>query len=133
MPSPKSGQAPSPVPPAPPKTANEAATANPGSTPSSQAQPNPRQKTQLSGASYKPHKPPETEEQKKQKPAWIEIELVDEADQPVSGECYRITLPDGSVAEGSLDEKGFARIEGITPGNCQVTFPNLDESAWTQA
>jgi hypothetical protein len=44
--------------------------------------------------------------------------------------AYRITLPDGSVAEGTLDENGFARVEGIVPGTCQITFPSLDKEAW---
>jgi hypothetical protein len=61
---------------------------------------------------------------------WIEIELVDEENQPVPGEKYRIDLPDGSVVEGNLDSKGKARREGIKPGTCKVTFPNLDKEAW---
>jgi hypothetical protein len=41
-------------------------------------------------------------------------------------------LPDGqTLAEGTLDEKGFARVEGVDPGSCKVTFPNLDKSAWS--
>ena len=35
-----------------------------------------------------------------------------------------------SVAEGTLDDKGFARVDGIDPGNCQITFPNLDQDTW---
>lgn len=62
---------------------------------------------------------------------WIEIELLDEGGSPVPGEPYRITLPDGStVADGTLDEKGHARVENIDPGSCKVTFPNLDQDAW---
>jgi hypothetical protein len=61
---------------------------------------------------------------------WIEIELVDEENQSVPGEKYRIELPDGSVVEGSLDSQGRARCEGIAPGNCKITFPNLDKEAW---
>jgi type VI secretion system secreted protein VgrG len=68
--------------------------------------------------------------QNQQKTHWIEIELVDEDGKPVPGETYAITLPDGSVASGSLDEKGKARVEGIDPGTCKVTFPNLDKEAW---
>jgi hypothetical protein len=65
------------------------------------------------------------------KPHWIEIKLVDTEGNPVPGEKYKITLPDGStVAEGTLDGKGFARVDGIDPGTCKVTFPNLDESVW---
>ena len=62
------------------------------------------------------------------KPSWIEIQLVDEEDNPVAGERYRVTLPDGeTVAEGALDENGLARVEGIDPGICQITFPDLDQ------
>ena len=39
-------------------------------------------------------------------------------------------MPDGSVTTGSLDEKGFARVDGIDPGQVQITFPELDKEAW---
>jgi type VI secretion system secreted protein VgrG len=62
---------------------------------------------------------------------WIEIELVDEADQPVPGEKYEIAMPDQTVKKGTLDEKGWARVDGIKdPGQCKITFPNLDREAW---
>ena len=66
---------------------------------------------------------------------WIEIELVDEDDKPVPGVRYEVTMPDGEqVASGTLDENGFARIGGIRePGDCTITFPDLDESAWERA
>jgi hypothetical protein len=32
---------------------------------------------------------------------------------------------------GTLDENGFARVEGIDPGQCKVTFPDLDKDAWS--
>jgi type VI secretion system secreted protein VgrG len=67
----------------------------------------------------------------KDKTHWIEIELLDEAGKPVAGEPYKITLPDGTtVADGTLDDKGRARVSNIDPGSCQVTFPNLDQEAW---
>jgi hypothetical protein len=37
------------------------------------------------------------------------------------------------VADGTLDEKGFARVEGFEPGQCEITFPELDEEAWKDA
>lgn len=64
---------------------------------------------------------------------WIEIELVDEENQPVPGERYRIEPPGGDPVEGSLDSKGFARVEGIKRGNCKITFPDLDEEVWKRA
>src|SRR5881227_2766391 len=86
-----------------------------------------------SAASNAPTHDPNSPEAKK-KPHWIEINLVDEEGQPVPGEPYVITLPDGStVADGTLDQKGFARVDGIDPGTCKVTFPNLDKEAWDKA
>lgn len=62
---------------------------------------------------------------------WIEIELVDEANKPVPSEKYEITMPDKTVKEGTLDEKGWARVDGIKDaGQCKITFPNLDKEAW---
>jgi type VI secretion system secreted protein VgrG len=83
-----------------------------------------------SAASNAPTHDPNSEENQN-KPHWIEIELVDEAGQPVVGEPYQVTLPDGTtVADGTLDEKGRARVQNIDTGTCKVTFPNLDKEAW---
>jgi len=64
------------------------------------------------------------------KKTWFEVKLEDAAGQPVAGEAYKVTLPDGTVSEGTLDDKGMARVEGIDPGSCQVTFPNMDKTVW---
>ena len=64
---------------------------------------------------------------------WIEIRLIGEDDKPIPGERYRLELTDGSTREGRLDDKGQARVDGIDPGNCTVTFPALDEEAWVRA
>ena len=67
----------------------------------------------------------------KKKKSWIEIELVDHNGKPVPGEPYRITLPDGATAaEGTVDDKGRARVDGIDPGTCKVTFPKRDKQCW---
>jgi type VI secretion system secreted protein VgrG len=81
--------------------------------------------TQSCGAPSTPDTPVSPE-----KTHWIAIELVDELGKHVPYEDYRITLPDGTVIEDSLDKKGRAKITGIAPGNCQVTFPNLDKDVW---
>lgn len=61
---------------------------------------------------------------------WIEIMLVDDEGQPVAGEPFVLVKPDGSKVEGALDAKGRFRIDGIDPGNCEVTFPELHEHGW---
>jgi len=80
-----------------------------------------------------PHKAPkdQTEEEKEEKTSWIEIELLDEEDNPVPGEKYEIELPDGTLAKGSLDGNGFARVDGVKEGECKVSFPELDQEDWS--
>lgn len=73
------------------------------------------------------------DEENEDKTHWIEVELIDESDAPVSGETVSIKLPDGSVAEGSTDETGLFRVECIDPGSCEISFPKLDSEAWEPA
>ena len=62
---------------------------------------------------------------------WIEIQLVDEQGEPVSGEPYELTLPDGSIQKGKLNYRGRARVADIgRPGVCLLKFSNLDADAW---
>lgn len=67
---------------------------------------------------------------KKQKKTWVEIELIGMDGNPIPNELYRIALPDGTSVEGRLNERGRARVAGIDPGTCTVTFPELDMEAW---
>ncbi|SDY04333.1 hypothetical protein SAMN03159474_04470 [Pseudomonas sp. NFACC08-1] len=60
---------------------------------------------------------------------FVEIELLDMQGQPVAGESYVIALPNGTQHSGVLDAFGRARVDGLDPGNCQVTFPELDQRA----
>lgn len=62
--------------------------------------------------------------------SWVEIELVDEDGNPVAGENYLLELPDGSVKEGVLDSNGQVRVDGIDPGTCKISFPNMDANEW---
>jgi type VI secretion system secreted protein VgrG len=67
----------------------------------------------------------------KDKTSWVEIKIVDEDGDPVVGERYRVTLPDGeTLAEGTTDEKGYAKVTNIDPGSCKITFPRIDGRAW---
>jgi hypothetical protein len=131
MASPKSGTAGTAVVPADPDVAAVADDATPGTVETVQATAAQTKAGQYGVVKVKPFKPPKTKAEKKKKKSWIEVVLVDEHKNPVAGEAYRITLPDGqTVAEGTLDDKGFVRIEGIDPGTCQVTFPDIDATEW---
>ena len=61
---------------------------------------------------------------------FIEIQLVDELDQPIAGESYEITTPDGKVRRGATDANGRARENNLQAGECQIRFPRLDSDAW---
>ncbi len=131
---PGSGSAGSAVAPAAPTAPEEADKADPGEMAEVKSQQKQTQTGKYGAVAAPPYRPPQTEEEKATKTSWIEIVLVDEADKPVAGERYKITLPDGTtVREGSLDDKGFARVDGIEPGTCKVTFPELDKDAWKSA
>jgi len=65
--------------------------------------------------------------------AWVEIELIDQNGEPVPGEPYRLIDSAGRVFKGSLDQQGFKHIDGVAPGECQVTFPKRDRSVWRRA
>ena len=124
-----SGSAGALVSPAAPAVAKIADNADPGSPmPSYKSQVAAMSESALAAASAATHDP--HSEENKEKKHWIEIELVDEQNKPVPGEKYRITCPDGAIYGGTLDEKGFARVDGLDPGTCKVTFPELDKEAW---
>ena len=58
---------------------------------------------------------------------------MDDAGQPLPGVSYEVKLPDGSVSSGTTDDKGVGRVSNIDPGNCDISFPNLDQDAWEEA
>jgi len=133
MPSPKSGNAGSAVTPTDPASALEADVADPGAVEQIKASQLQTQSGKYGSTPVKPYKPPQTKQEKDKKKSWIEIKLVDEENRPVPGEKYKITLPDGeTVAGGTLDAKGFARVDGFDPGTCRVTFPELDKDSWKE-
>ncbi|MCW5768008.1 MAG: hypothetical protein KIT19_04945 [Phycisphaeraceae bacterium] len=134
MASPKSGKLCTLVPPAGPKKPHEADNANPGEVEEIKAEQRKTQSGKYGESRIEGHKPDEQTPPEEQKKSWIEIVLKDQDGEPVSGEPYRVLLPDGStIAEGTLDSNGFARIDGIDPGTCKVTFPNRDQSCWKPA
>ena len=130
MASPKSFKDASVVAPAAPAEVVEADEADPGEVSEAKAAKLEREAQEWGEQKAKPFKPPSEEEAEKKETSWIEIELVGEDDKGIPGEPYRITMPDGTVHNGTLDQDGVARVEGMEPGTCKVTFPQLDKDAW---
>jgi type VI secretion system secreted protein VgrG len=64
---------------------------------------------------------------------FVEVQMVGSDDKPIAGVKYQIELPDGSTRVGVTNENGMIRYEGIDPGECKVTFPELDKDAWEPA
>jgi len=142
----KSGTAGTPVEPTAPTAAHEADVADPGQVSEVKAEQRQTKTGKYGSVKSTPFNPPtqntsvatggssddSTTEENAKKISWIEIELVGEDDKPISGEKYRITLPDDRVAEGTLDARGFARVSGFEEGTCKVTFPDLDKEAWEE-
>jgi hypothetical protein len=138
----KTGKAGSPVEPLAPVAANEADVADPGEVTEIKARQRQTKSGKYGSTKAKPFKSPaedsnaaasdsereQAEDEKKS--SWIEIEMIGEDDKPIAGEKYQITLPDGTVDEGTLDQNGWARVDGFEEGSCKITFPKLDQKAW---
>lgn len=64
---------------------------------------------------------------------WVAIELVDQDDKPVGMIRYKVIGPDGVEHTGLTDSDGRARVEGLSPGNCTITFPDLHAGEWERS
>lgn len=52
---------------------------------------------------------------------WIEFHLVDdETEEPIANVPFKISMPDGSVAEHTSDGNGMIRIADLEPGYCDI-------------
>jgi len=71
--------------------------------------------------------PPAPEDQAPE-PTFVALEMKDEDGKPLAHARYVVEMPDGSKREGRLNENGYVRIDGVSPGQCKVTFPDYDES-----
>jgi type VI secretion system secreted protein VgrG len=130
MPSPKSGSAGSAVAPADPTSAQDADVADPGEVEKIKATQLQTKSGKYGSTPVKPAKKPQTKEEMEKKKSWIAIKIVDKEDRPVTGEPYKIVLPDGTVTEGTTDDKGKARVEDIDSGNCKICLPKREPRAW---
>jgi type VI secretion system secreted protein VgrG len=115
---------------APAAAGSPPAAAAPPPAPPPAGNPSPSPPAKTSAASDAPTHNPNSPDNA-DKTHFIEITLVDQEGNPVTGEPYKVTLADGStVADGTTDSNGYARVDNIDPGTCKVTFPQLDKSVW---
>ena len=57
----------------------------------------------------------------------VEINLFDQSGSPCEGARYEVRRGDEVLAQGTLDERGHALVEGVPPSACQVVFPDLED------
>lgn len=63
---------------------------------------------------------------------WIEVEVLFEDGSPFDGNCC-VALPGGKKSNGPPGEAGVIRIDELDPGDCKVTFPELDSPVFSPA
>ncbi len=59
--------------------------------------------------------------------AWIDITVVDDRvpARPLARTRFRLSLPDGSVREGVLNDQAHLRVDDIEPGKCWLELRDL--------
>jgi len=67
--------------------------------------------------------------EEEQQQHWIEIQLVDDDGHGVSGIDYLIVTPDNQKHSGVTGAGGTVRLDNIPPGQCKISFPQLDKDA----
>lgn len=55
---------------------------------------------------------------------WIEVQLEWDDGTPFD-EDFLLTLPGGRTTQGPPDTGGLVRVDGLQPGDCRLTFPDL--------
>lgn len=63
----------------------------------------------------------------------LEVVIVDDQGAPVSGVRVEVTDPSGQRHEVTTNPDGLVRLDGLTPGQCDVALPELDHMDWEVA
>ncbi len=80
---------------------------------------------EVPGHDFPPDTPPVT--------TFIDIKLIDKEGKPVPNEPFRVKDSAGQSHNGSLDENGFAHVDPVAPGDCEIRFPRRDLTVWRRA
>lgn len=59
----------------------------------------------------------------------LEIELKNVEEKAIPDQEYFLYLPNGEIRKGKLDSNGYKKEERISPGYCEIRFPNLSDAA----
>lgn len=127
----KTGTAGTIVAPATPTDALEADNADPGQVEEVKAVQKETRTGKYGSVPAQPLKPPEGTDADAL--SWIGVELKDADGNPVAGMRFQVKASDGRVAGGTTGPDGKGKVEGIPEGQYQITFPELDKSAWQVA
>jgi hypothetical protein len=61
---------------------------------------------------------------------WVEVMLVNEEGEGVPQIKCIVIAADKQQYVGLTDTLGIFRVDGLVPGTCQVSFPELDAGGW---
>jgi hypothetical protein len=71
---------------------------------------------------------PSAREERTSEGAWLELELLNQQGEPVANRRFRVIQHERVVREGMTNANGFARVESLSPGTCDIEFVDFDES-----
>ncbi|RJS19215.1 type VI secretion system tip protein VgrG [Corallococcus sp. H22C18031201] len=60
------------------------------------------------------------------KPGPMSVQVKSQDGKSLANVKYEMELPDGTVRKGTLDGSGKAELKDVPPGNCRMSFPDLD-------
>lgn len=62
-------------------------------------------------------------------PDQLEVSVVSAAGETAGGVRFELTMPDGSVINGTTDVNGVIKVTGLTQrGDCVLRFPSIDDA-----
>ncbi|MFL5359305.1 type VI secretion system Vgr family protein [Archangium sp.] len=59
--------------------------------------------------------------------SFVELTLKTSDGETLANQKFELHLPDGTVKKGTLDSAGYAKVQGVRPGQCTVVLPELED------
>jgi len=75
----------------------------------------------------KPPPPPDPK-----RPHYVEIVVTHPSGAPAPDQRYRVVDSEGHEHVGFVGADGVGRVNGLPPGSCRISFPDLDDRSWTE-